>query len=145
MACLINTLNSIFKSALWQNPPFIMEKNFYEQDQGSTNSLQVLEDTARYAGLLLAHAECFGLRPRLLCLRAYYAVLAHFRPFSVSISNLGNWMFVRTQFGHGRTRLSVRAHSGYGRTNFKKSKKHNLFSFFFNIFSFAEKKKMLSS
>ena len=45
--------------------------------------LKVLDDTARYAGLLLAPAEGFGLRSRVfLALRAkktpYYAVLAHF-------------------------------------------------------------------
>ena len=46
-----------------------------------------LEDKARYAGLLLAPAECFGLRPRVFALwakkKAYYAVLAHFGPFFV--------------------------------------------------------------
>ena len=44
-----------------------------------------LEDTARYAGLLLAPAEGFGLWPRLFCpsgkKRAYYAALAHFGNF----------------------------------------------------------------
>ena len=64
--------------------------------------------------------------------RGYYAVLAHFSRFLVSSSNLGNWISVCTQFGHGRTRLSVRAHFGYGRTNLKKS-------LFFNRF-FCQKK-----
>ena len=55
----------------------------------------ILEDTARYAGLLLAPAEGFSLRPRAFFpLRAkqkpYYAVLANFRPFLVSSSNRGN-------------------------------------------------------
>ena len=54
-----------------------------------------LEGTARYAGLLLAPAEGFGLRPRLFLpfgqKRAYYAVLAHFWQFLVSSSNLGNF------------------------------------------------------
>ena len=54
-----------------------------------------LEDTARYAGLLLAPAEGFGLRPRLFLpfgqKRADYAVLAHFWHFLVSSSNLGNF------------------------------------------------------
>ena len=56
--------------------------------------LSILEDTARIEGLRLAAAEGFG--PRLsLCFplgqkRAYYAVLAHLRPFSVSSSNVGN-------------------------------------------------------
>ena len=53
-------------------------------------SLQLLEDTARYAGLLLAPAEGFGLRPRAKK-RPYYAVLDNFRPFLVSCSNLGNF------------------------------------------------------
>ena len=43
---------------------------------------QELEDTARYAGLLLAPS---GKK------RAYYAVLAHFWQFFVSSSNLGNF------------------------------------------------------
>ena len=55
--------------------------------------LQKLEDTARYAGLLLAPAEGFG---RAFFWpsgkkRAYYAVLAHFWHFLVSSSNLGNF------------------------------------------------------
>ena len=41
--------------------------------------LQSLEDTARYAGLLLAPAEGFGLRQR-----PYKAVLAHFWPLKKS-------------------------------------------------------------
>ena len=50
------------------------------------------EDTARYADLLLAPAEDFGLRPRLFCPSGKKrAVLAHFRPFLVSSSNLGNF------------------------------------------------------
>ena len=36
----------------------------------------ILEDTARYASLVLAPAEGFGLWPRQK--RAFYAVLAHF-------------------------------------------------------------------
>ena len=45
--------------------------------------LKTLEDTARYAGLLLAPAKGFGLWPRLFLTfgqkkRAYYAILAHF-------------------------------------------------------------------
>ena len=52
-----------------------------------------LEDTARYAGLLLAPAEGFGRG--YFCpsgkKRAYYAVLAHFWRFLVSSSNLGNF------------------------------------------------------
>ena len=47
----------------------------------------ILEDTARYAGLLLAPAEGFGLQPRLFLpfgqKRAYYAVLAHLAFFGV--------------------------------------------------------------
>ena len=54
-----------------------------------------LEGTARYAGLLLAPAEGFGLRPRLFLpfgkKRAYYAVLANFWQFLVSSSNLANF------------------------------------------------------
>ena len=55
--------------------------------------LIVLEDTARYAGLLLAPPEGFGRG--FFCpsgkKRAYYAVLAHFWHFLVSSSNLGNF------------------------------------------------------
>ena len=44
--------------------------------------LMELKDMARYAVLLLAPAEGFGLRPRLFCpsgkKRAYYTVLAYF-------------------------------------------------------------------
>ena len=42
-----------------------------------------LEDTARYTGLLLSPVEGFGLG-------LYYAVLAKFRPFLISSSNLSN-------------------------------------------------------
>ena len=45
----------------------------------------ILEDTARYKGLLLAPAEGFGQK------RVYYAILAHFRQFLLSSSNLGNF------------------------------------------------------
>ena len=49
-----------------------------------------LEDTARYAGLLLAPAEGFGLWPRLFFAlwakkRAFYAVLAYFRCLVVTM------------------------------------------------------------
>ena len=48
-------------------------------------SFIILEDTARYAGLLLAPAEGFGLRPRFFLpfgkKRAYYAVWAHLGHF----------------------------------------------------------------
>ena len=55
-----------------------------------------LEDTARYAGLLLAPAESFGLCHRLFFAllakkRAYYADLAHFWEFLVPSSNMGNF------------------------------------------------------
>ena len=55
--------------------------------------LYKLEGMACYAGLLLAPAEGFGLRPRLFLgkKRDYYAVLAHFWQFFVSSSNLGNF------------------------------------------------------
>ena len=55
-------------------------------------SLKTLEDTARYTGLLLAPAEGFGLRPRVVYpvgkTRPFYDVLVNFRPFLVSSSNL---------------------------------------------------------
>ena len=63
-------------------------------------------------------SSCGGHR-----LSAYYAVLAHLSPFLKFSSNLVNWMSVRTQFGHGRTCLSVCAHFGYRLTNLKKSQK----------------------
>ena len=52
-----------------------------------------LEDTARYAGLLLPPAEGFdqGFFCPLGKKRAYNAVLAHFRLFLVASSNLGNY------------------------------------------------------
>ena len=57
--------------------------------------LLLLEDTPRYAGLLLAPAEGFGLWPRAFFAlgqkKADYAVLANFRQFLVSSSNLGNF------------------------------------------------------
>ena len=54
---------------------------------------KLLEDTARYVGLLLAPAEGFSLQPRLFLpfrqkKRAYDAVLAHFGQFLVPSSNL---------------------------------------------------------
>ena len=49
----------------------------------------ILEDTAGYAGILLAPAEGFGLWPGKK--RACYAVLAHFWQLLVSSSNLGNF------------------------------------------------------
>ena len=52
------------------------------------NSLE-LEDTARYAGLLLAPAEGFGFLTLWAQKRSYYALLANFRPFLVSSSNRG--------------------------------------------------------
>ena len=48
----------------------------------------MLEDTARYAGLLLAPAGG-GLRPGKK--KAYYVVLAHFWQFLVPSSNLGHF------------------------------------------------------
>ena len=55
----------------------------------------ILEDTARYVGLLLAPAEVFGLWPRFFLpfgqKKAYNAALAHFWEFLVSSSNLGNF------------------------------------------------------
>ena len=61
-------------------------------DHNVSNNIR-LEDTARYAGLLLAPAEGFGRG--FFCpsgkKRAYYAVLAHFWHFLVSSSNLGNF------------------------------------------------------
>ena len=55
-------------------------------------NLLKLEDTARYAGLLLAPAEGFGRG--FFCpsgkKKAYYAVLALFWRFLVSSSNRGN-------------------------------------------------------
>ena len=54
--------------------------------------LGTLEDTARYAGLLLAPAEGFGrgfFYPSGKK-RAFYAVLAHFWQFLVISSNRGN-------------------------------------------------------
>ena len=54
-------------------------------------SLISLKDTSRYAGLLLAPAEGFGLWPRIFDpsgkKRPYYAVLAQFWPFLVTISS----------------------------------------------------------
>ena len=60
--------------------------------------LNILEGTASYAGILLAPAEGFGLRPMLfLPFWAFYAVFAYFRPFWCSVvtsaslsSNLSN-------------------------------------------------------
>ena len=89
----------------------------------------IFKETKRYGPLHRpTSSSCGGLRPAAKAFfrakkRAYYAVLAHFRPFSMSSSNLGNWMSVHTQFGHGRTRLSVCAHFRYGRTNLRKSQK----------------------
>ena len=53
----------------------------------------LLEDTARYAGLLLAPAEGFGRGRGFFCPSAKraYAVLAHFWQFLVPSSNLGNF------------------------------------------------------
>ena len=55
----------------------------------------VLEDTARYAGLLLAPAEALAFGQGFSCpsdkKRAYYAVLAHFWQFLVSNGTLGNF------------------------------------------------------
>ena len=55
--------------------------------------LTVLEDTARYAGLLLAPAEGFGLWPRVFfALRAkktnYYVLLSNFRKFCFPVVTL---------------------------------------------------------
>ena len=57
---------------------------------------KTLEDTASYAGLLLAPSEGFGAPPAealfaLRAKRAYHAVSAHFRPFLVYSSNLGKF------------------------------------------------------
>ena len=56
-------------------------------------SLKTLGDTARYAGLLLAPAEGFNLWPRTSFAlwakqKPNFSVLANFRPFLVSSSNL---------------------------------------------------------
>ena len=54
---------------------------------------KTLEDTAPYADLLIAAVEGFG--QGFFCpsgnKRAYYAVSAHFRPFLVYSSNIGNF------------------------------------------------------
>ena len=55
-------------------------------ESSSLNFYTILEDTARYAGLLLAPAEVFFAKKR-----AHYAVSAHFWKFLVSSSNLGNF------------------------------------------------------
>ena len=59
--------------------------------------LNILEDMASYAGLLLAPAEGFGIWPRLILPFAHkksvYAVLAHFGLFLKSIGNLGNFWY----------------------------------------------------
>ena len=58
--------------------------------------LNILEEPVRYAGLLLAPAEGFGLWSRVFFAlqgkkKTFYAVLANFRPFLVSSSHLGNF------------------------------------------------------
>ena len=66
------------------------------------DSLLILEDTARYAGLLVAPAEVFGLRPRDFCpsgkrklIRLVWPILDHFLCPVVTlvtfISNFGNF------------------------------------------------------
>ena len=55
-----------------------------------------LEGATRYAGLLLAPAEGFGLRPRAFLpfgqtKSLFHAVFAYFRPFLVFSSNIGNF------------------------------------------------------
>jgi hypothetical protein len=58
---------------------------------GNAHIMKPLEDTARYAGLLLAPAESFGLRPRLfLPFGQKKSFLCCFGPFLVSSSNHGN-------------------------------------------------------
>ena len=66
------------------------EYNFFEK---MAKELFRLEDTARYAGLLVAPAEGYGrgFFAPLGKIRAYYAVLAHFLQFLVSSSKLGNF------------------------------------------------------
>ena len=68
---------------------FFLQKLFFQ-------FLFILEDTARYAGILLAPAEGFGLRPGAFFAlggqkRAHYAVLANSWQCFVSSSNLGNF------------------------------------------------------
>ena len=50
---------------------------YQNQTHPHVKMIMRLEDTARYAGLLLAPAEGFGRGQK----RAYYAVLAHFWHF----------------------------------------------------------------
>ena len=53
------------------------------------------KDSARYAGLLLAPAECFGLGPRLfLPFGKKKSLLCGFGPLLVSSSNLGKSRFI---------------------------------------------------
>ena len=56
------------------------------------SGLNILEGTARYAGLLLATAEGFGRGQGFFCpsgkKRAFNAVCVYFRPFLVFSSNL---------------------------------------------------------
>ena len=65
----------------------------YHSSPGTSCYHPIIEDTARYAGLLLTPAESFG--QGFFALRAnksaYYAVLAHFWQFLVPSSNLGNF------------------------------------------------------
>ena len=59
------------------------------------NMLRKLEGTARYAGLLLAPAEGFGLRPRLFLpfgqKKSFLCSFGLLRPFLVFSSNLSNF------------------------------------------------------
>ena len=67
---------------------------YFETFKFKMSLLYALEGTARYAGLLLAPAEGFGLRPRLFFGKkkeGFYAVFAYFRPFLVFSSNLSNF------------------------------------------------------
>ena len=87
------SLTRALQSNPYQNPGGVKRGT----NEGRTSLCLRLEDTARYADLLLAPAEGFGLRPRLFLplgqKKAFYAALAHSRPFLVFSSNLGNFQF----------------------------------------------------
>ena len=89
-----STLNKLFMKTLFHVT--IDGENTNVQTNQIFAFLYQLEGAARYAGLLLAPAEGFGLQPRFLfALRAknclFHAVFAHFSPYLVFSSNHSNF------------------------------------------------------
>ena len=84
------TIGVVGRGSGWQKVGIELGSYVCNPNSSQPGMFQAFADTARYAGLLLAPAEGFGLRPRVcFALRAkktnYHAFLANFRQFGFPV------------------------------------------------------------